>query len=253
MDQLWGVLGRAYIDTVFRDNVIKYVKADATDPKKPESDVSKLVDLHAYLAREGFRTSRYERGEINRIFLICKLNAGEPDPTNPLKAMVQVSRVATNVFARPELPALPTRPAELWSLIGLCAVDDDVRVRYTAIGANVTLEATKAPPFFVSAAEIVVASLLFADQDTNGGLMVFAPTCWIPPANETAILEELKAVIDQLVAGTITLPMVHCGAGYTLSSASSAKRNYQHLDSPFAERLQAALVDAKRRAAEKAA
>jgi hypothetical protein len=248
MDQLWGVLGRAYIDSAFRNQVVAYVQADSSDATKPEPDVSKLVDLHDYLAKEGFRTSRYERGEINRIFLICKRHMNEADPTkNPHKAMVEMSKVAAQILASAGFPQLPTRPSELWSLIGLCAIDDDVRARYAAIGANLILEATKAPPFSISAAEIFFASLLFADRETNPGLKVFAPNCWIPPEDETKILEELREVINQLLSGQIPLNMVHCGAGYTLNAVDLTKRSYQHLDSPFAERLQAALVAAKER------
>lgn len=135
----------------------------------------------------------------------------------------------------------------MWSLIGLCAIDSDIRTRYTTVGANLTLEVTKAPPFFVSAAEIVVASLLFADSETNPGLMVFAPNCWIPPQNEKQLLEELRNVLNNVLTGATTLQMVHCGTGYTLNSANAAKQNYQHLDSPFVERLQEALVAAKQR------
>lgn len=243
MDQLWGVLGRAYLEPVFRADVVLRVRADAADPDKPEAAVKELGALHGFLATEGFRVSLHELEEINRIFLICRLQQGNPKPDkDPLAGMEKFSAAATQALAGPGMNALPPRASELWSLIGLCAIDGVVRQRY-AVAGDLAAEMAKAPAFRLDTDEKALAARLFADPDALAGLSIFVENCWIPPKNNEQTLLELAAFITSLAANGGVLPAAQCGGAHTLNLPSAMKKDpYLHFGAPFVESLHAAFA-----------
>lgn len=250
MDQLWGVLGRAYIDTAFRNGLITAALADTPGATEPEKDVSKLVSLDTFLSAQGFRASRFDRGEIHRVsFIVDGLKNEVKDEDNPLRAMVGLSAVATATLA-PGTIVPSARPIELWSLIGLCAIDTVVRESYTAPNADVGVLVGSSPRFYLETEDIAFARALFASPDCKTALATFEENCWIPPKNPAEVLTELSeqlATIAQDIRDGKPLPKVQCSTGYTREVPApppgmEKKETYKHLAAPLADSLTAAAV-----------
>lgn len=229
--EYWSIIGRACIDPEFREKVVERAK-----PK--EQDVAELVELWELLCNDYyFRITRWELGDINRVFSVLKMAQDEnpPPPSTITKERSPALHETVGAIHQHWDKAMITRQTpgrtgdgykELCSLIGACCMDGQVRQRYldaaatanTDGGAAILAETKRAPKFFLNSADHDVLHRFFNGSEIAAHLKTIHDATWIRPRR----------------AGE---PGTACAGGTTPKPANENIRSFYYLPSPLMEHI----------------
>jgi hypothetical protein len=230
MSQLWQVLGRAYLEDPFHNAV----KGTAI-PK--ENDVSKLVDLKKALEDASHFATRWERGEVNRIFSLFQDSAG---------ASAKARDVLRNAWAGLGTQPLPARPEQLWSVLGLASIDGayQTRLANAALAGNPSTaignELAKSPAFSPSSQEFNALLRLLGQPAARNALKDLESAIWVVKNDAEEIFSGIaaaaKALADAFGQGQ-AVAKVPCSGGHSNVDANASMTAALHLDAPILDLL----------------
>ncbi len=168
MIEFWRVIGKACMNQGFRDGTMRKVNKGATPV---------LKDIHQFLIEENnFLLSRWEVGEINRVFQITEVRA-------------LMSEIETDLDAA-ALPKVDSWNNNLWALVGVACLDDEFcsDLHEAAVKGVGTFSGLVAIFHLSPQEEVPRIRSLFQNEKVNQKMLKISKLAWdrpqsTPPAN----------------------------------------------------------------------
>jgi hypothetical protein len=238
MIEYWSVIGRACVDGGFREQIFYLCRYR-------QRDHSKLGDLYHFLCDKvgyGFRLSRWELCDLNRLFHTCQHDRYAPGD------LQSITETWTKLAgSHPQLYRF-----EVYALLGLMCIDGQARGSYTSdvVSQPSSLRALAyTPPLFkiqdLRDDELKALGAFLASATGGKRLAAIEKAIWVVPALRSqlpALFELLWAIVK--VVFKLGRVKTRCSAGHTMNT-DGEKLQYLHLSPPFFDALAAVALGSR--------